>query len=321
MTSFLSSDINNLQVFLRQYSLGNAERVDTTYTARTHHTCRFQLTPTDQATPNPYLLTVVEPAAKERMAFSAALIEYLYTKGVPVTPCIKNQQDSCISLFGDSPALLFALPDGTPPSQTVVTCQEIGSFLGKMHACSQQFETTYGNPRSLVWLNLAAEELLSSLSTGDAALLKEQLERFKRAIDVNPELPRGALIGSLFPDQLFFQGETLQAVTGFYFSCTDWLLFDVAQAVNEWCCDDNGELDRKLTNALLCAYHEERPFTPCENQYWQDILCFSATRFWVSRLLTSLLPEQTGSPSIKHDPDEYKQKLLRRITGYQPLPG
>lgn len=321
MASFLTSDINNLQVFLNQYSLGDADRIEATYTARTHHTCRFQLKSTQSSVSGSFLLVVVEPAAEGRLAFSAALIEHLHNRDIPVTPCLSNNQNSYISLFGDSPALLFKLPEGQPPHQPdLATCKAIGAFLGKMHAGSQGFSLSYGNPRSLVWLNLATEELLPQLAKGDAALLTEQLLRFKHTIDSNPDLPSGALIGSLFADQLFFQGETLQAVTGFYFSCTDWLLFDVAQAVNEWCCDEHGELDRQLTQVLLCAYHSERPFTACEGQYWQDILCFSATRFWVSRLLTSLPSESEATPSIAHDPEEYQQKLQRRITGYYPLP-
>tara|TARA_R110000822_G_scaffold187752_8_gene326574 strand:+ start:7749 stop:8717 length:969 start_codon:yes stop_codon:yes gene_type:complete len=321
MVSFQTTDINNLQTFLSQYTLGDADRIDTTYTARTHHTCRFQLISPGSTTPSLFLLVAVEPAAEERLLFCSSLIEYIHSQGLPVTPCLHNKKNSYISLFGDSPALLFKLPDGQPPSPSKITsCQEIGAFLGKMHAKSAYFSPTYGNPRSLVWLNLAAEELLPQLSTGDAALLSEQLARFKHTIERDPDLPSGPLIGSLFKDQLFFKEDSLQAVTGFYFCCTDWLLLDVAQAVNEWCCDEQGELDQQLTKALLCAYHAERPFTPCENQYWQDMLCFSATRFWVSRLLTSLITDQVDSPSVKHAPEEYKQKLRRRITGYCPLP-
>lgn len=331
MDSFPIADQNSVNAFLKQYELGKNCQIKTCYTARTHHTCQFQLDCSDTDKAENFLLLIVNPASRDHLVFTSSLIEHLTSKNTPVTPCIKNNQEEYISLFGHCPALLFQLPDGHAPNHNNENvCQQIGAFLGKMHANSAGLSTTYGNPRSLVWLNLSAEELLPQLSVGDASLLREQLDRFKSTIDNNPDLPAGPLIGSLFKDQLFFQGGpiqdaplqngSLQAVTGFYFSCTDWLLLDVAQAVNEWCCNEQGELDKDLTKALLYAYHQERPFTPCESQYWQDILCFSATRFWISRLLTSLIPERAGCPSIKHDPDEYKQKLLRRITGYCPLP-
>jgi homoserine kinase type II len=331
MDSFPIADQNSVNTFLKQYELGKNCHIKTCYTARTHHTCQFQLDCSDIGKTENFLLLAVEPASKDHLAFTASLIEHLARQDTPVTPCIKNSRNEYLSLFGHCPALLFQLPEHQSPIlQNGGSCQQIGAFLGKMHANSAGFSETYGNTRSLVWLNLSANELLPQLSTGDASLLREQLDRFKNTIDSKPDLPSGPLIGSLFKDQLFFQDDsiqesrlhtsTLQAVTGFYFSCTDWFLLDVAQAVNEWCCNEQGELDKDLTKALLCAYHQERPFTPCENQYWQDVLCFSATRFWVSRLLTSLIPEQAGCPSIKHDPDEYKQKLHRRITGYCPLP-
>lgn len=326
MAAFQVSDLNSIKNFLTQYSLGEGYQgescqIHTSYSARTHHTCRFQLTFTDSTDIRRFLLLAVEQTALDRLVFTSSLIEYLASQSILVTPCIKNQQGEYVTQFGDCPALLLELPNGIHPThQSTTTCEQIGTFLGKMHANSNNFSKKYGNPRSLVWLNLSAEELLPQLSIGDASLLKEQLERFKATVDSQPNLPSGPLIGSLFKDQLFFEQEQLQAVTGFYFSCTDWLLLDVAQAVNEWCCNDMGELDKHLTKVLLAAYHQERPFTPCENQYWQDILCFSATRFWVSRLLTSLIPERAGCPSVQHDPEEYKKKLKRRITGYCPLP-
>lgn len=326
MASFQICDQHSIKTFLTQYNLvkgsqGGDCQINAAYSARTHHTCRFQLDSENSIGVRRFLLLAVEQTALDRLVFTASLIEYLIKQDISVTPCIKNQKGKYISQFGDYPALLLELPHGTHPEhQEKTVCEQIGTFLGKMHAKSVDFFEEYGNPRSLVWLNLSAEELLPQLSIGDASLLKEQLERFKSTVDSQPDLPSGPLIGSLFKDQLFFDNESLQAVTGFYFSCTDWLLLDVAQAVNEWCCNEQGELDKHLTKALLAAYHQERPFTPCENQYWQDVLCFSATRFWVSRLLTSLIPERAGCPSIQHDPEEYKNKLKRRITGYCPLP-
>jgi homoserine kinase type II len=326
MDEFPVSNQESLITFLSQYALSepcqaNTPNISATYTARSHHTCRFYLSDSDTSADNAYLLLVVEPEALDRLTFTASLIEHHINKNSPVTPCLKNKLGQYISLFDHCPALLFSLPDGQPPiNKNSSICTQIGSLLGKIHANSSDFSATYGNPRSLVWLNLSADELLPELSTGDASLLKEQLDRFKSTVDAKPNLPNGPLIGSLFKDQLYFQGEKLTAVTGFYFSCTDWLLLDVAQAVNEWCCNEHGELDKHLTKALLSAYHAERPFTPCEGQYWQDILCFSATRFWVSRLLTSLIPDRAGCPSVQHNPGEYKEKLRRRITGYCPLP-
>jgi len=314
MSSFPTPDIQALRDFLVQYSLGGDVHIEASYTARNHLTCRFRCT----QPPQRLLLVTVAPGARDRLLYASRLVQHLLQQGLPVSPVVTTRQGDMLSGFGDNPALLYQLPEGAPPAhQNVQACRIIGDFLGRMHASSTQFQHEHPNPRSLVWLNFAADELAPELSAGDESLLREQLDRFKRTVDAAPLLPRGPLIGSLFADQLFFQDDQLVAVCGFYFSCSDWLLLDVAQAVNEWCCNPHGELEKSLCHALLDAYAARRPFTTVESQYWQDILCFSATRFWVSRLLSKARPQGSHAP---RDPEEYKQKLQRRLMGYCPLP-
>ncbi|WP_461481100.1 phosphotransferase [Porticoccus sp.] len=317
MSSFLIPDIGTIRAFLGQYSLHHDVEIEATYVARNHLTCRFHCTPPQSGR---FLLVAVVAGARDRLNYSSLLVQHLAGRGLPVAPCVSSRQGDLIANYGDHPALLFQLPEGdTPSHQNLHVCQQIGAFLGKMHTNSSSFEPEYCNPRSLVWLNFAATELAPILSAGEESLLREQLARFKRTVETVPELPTGPLIGSIFADQLFFKDGQLAAVTGFYFSCSDWWLLDVAQAVNEWCCNPHGELDKQLCHGLLNAYRAERPFTAAEGQYWQDILCFSATRFWVSRLLTSLSTEGDSS-ARKGDPEEYRQKLQRRLMSYYPLP-
>lgn len=315
MSSFPAPDNHVISHFLEQYPhLGDA-CIDATYIAKNHMTCRFHCA---QPQPVHYLMVAAVPGAKERLLFSAALVEYLFSEGLRVTPVIRTISGDSLAWYDDNPALLFRIPEGhSPQHHSADTCRQIGDFLGEMHASSAHFAASYNNPRSLLWLNFASKELAPHLSIGDLSLLEEQLNRFKRTIDARPNLPSGPLIGSLFSDQLIFSEGQLSAVTGFYFSCTDWFLLDVAQAVNEWCCDPHGELDKHLCSALLNAYAANRPFNHTESQYWQDILCFSATRFWVSRLLSKYTSE--GSSSHR-DPEEYLQKLERRLMSYYPLP-
>ena len=317
MSSFLTPDIASIRSFLEQYSLDHDIEIESTYVARNHLTCRFHFM---QPHSGRHLLVAVAQGAKDRLNYSSLLVQHLVKKGLPVAPSVSSQQGTIITRYGDHPALLFQLPEGhAPEHQNLGTCQQIGSFLGKMHTNSCTFTPEYCNPRSLVWLSFAAQELTPILSTGEESLLREQLSRFKRTVEAAPDLPTGPLIGSLFDEQLIFSDGQLAAVTGFYFSCSDWWLLDVAQAVNEWCCNAHGELDKQLCQGLLNAYHVERPFTATEGQYWQDILCFSATRFWVSRLLTSLSTEGDSS-AFRNDPEEYHQKLQRRLMSYYPLP-
>ena len=168
MASFPVLDLKGLKAFLSQYQLDEPCHIDSSYRARAHSTCRFHISNPGTAATQAYLLLVVEPNAVDHLTFICSLIEHLVNQDTSVTPCLKNQQDEYISLFGHCPAILFHLPRNLPPTNQNLTtshCGEIGTFLGKMHTNSKGFNKTYGNPRSLVWLNLAADELLPQLST------------------------------------------------------------------------------------------------------------------------------------------------------------
>ncbi len=79
-------------------------------------------------------------------------------------------------------------------------------------------------------------------------------------------------------------------------------------------------MDRDLARALLESYHDIRPFNRAERQYWQDLLCFAATRFWVSRLLAVHAPQATPGNSALKEPDVYRGKLRQRLIGCPALP-
>ena len=172
MSSFLLPDIRTLNHFLVQYS---PERlvagIDAIYSARNHLTCRFSVGAGDR-----FFLVVAGEAARDRLAFSARLVNYLRGQQIPVTPCLADHSGHHVTNYGESPALLFQLPEGQAPEQPNPSiCQEIGTFLGRMHASTCGFSEQHSNPRSLIWLDLAAQEVIDQLSAGDAALLKEQL--------------------------------------------------------------------------------------------------------------------------------------------------
>lgn len=327
---FVRPEPEALSAFLVPFGRGKVISIHSIYPARTHLTCHFSCysSPDSSSAQQHLQLVTMLSGEQQRLEFAIRLNHYLQQHNLPISPIlgVQGQEKQYIGTLNNHPAIVFELPEhlGHLPEKHI-TCQQIGEFLGKMHHHSQHFTEKQINPRSLLWLQWATESLKPHLSIGDTALLQEQVNRLKKTSDASPNLPIGGLLGSCFQDQLIFKGNILQQVTGFYFCCSDWLLLDVAQAVNEWCCDTNGALDAELADQLLNAYQQYRPFTTTENQYWQDILCFSATRFWVSRLLTQYMTSEnyrlpSTTKNIRQNPDEYRHKLQHRIYGFHPLP-
>ncbi|MBV1932510.1 MAG: phosphotransferase [Porticoccaceae bacterium] len=290
-----------------------------------------------------WVLTVLEVENPQQTEFSVALIKLLCHKGLPVPPLAVNTRGEAVHQIAGKKALLASKAKGVHPGvlddgQSVVTpqhCAAIGDFLGRMHRQSAAFTYRHDNPYGLAWAVSTAETLGSSLSPEDRLLIDGQLSRQQQLRMQSPEqdyvsseqsnaMPTGLIHADLFRDNALFDGSRLSAVIDFQSACTDWLLLDVAIAVNDWASSVDGEIDSALAEALLNAYAKQRPFIQLERERWQDVLCFAALQFWLSRLLTQFLlsspdgqSELTGRPS--KDPEQYARMLRSRVRGLAPL--
>ena len=73
------------------------------------------------------------------------------------------------------------------------------------------------------------------------------------------DLPQGVIHADLFPDNVFFLGDTLSGLIDFYFACTDALAYDVAICLNAWCFEADHSYNVTKGRALLQAYARVRP--------------------------------------------------------------
>lgn len=307
--------------FLAHYPLGRLLAVEPS-TAGIENTTYFittelltaELTTTElittenQAAEAEWVLTLIEHAPVEQVDFTARLLTFLSARGLPVPAPQCDHEGQPWRWLHDKPTwLIRKVPGHHPTRPTETECRAIGDFLGAAHRAVEQFDADLARPehpnsRGLDWLHEVAPSL--SLSHDLRALLDSQLATWEAL--QHQHLPRGAIHADLFHDNALFEEGRLVAVIDFLFSCTDWLLLDVAIAVNDWCDDGRGQLDKTRAHALLAAYSRHRPFTVAEHQHWQAMLALAATRFWVSRL-------QPSSDQQTKDPDEYLRMVRNRL--------
>src|SRR5947209_18253667 len=74
-------------------------------------------------------------------------------------------------------------------------------------------------------------------------------------------LPEGVIHADLFPDNVFFLGDTLSGLIDFYFACTDALAYDVAVCLNAWCFEVDHSYNVTKGQSLLTAYMAVRPLS------------------------------------------------------------
>lgn len=251
-----------------------------------------------------WVLTLIEHAPTEQVDFTAQLLTFLNHRELPVPAPLSGHDGRLWRRLHDKPAwLIEKIPGQHPTLISSNHCSVIGDFLGAVHRATEHFDAEHRNSRGLDWLRQTASEL--PLSDDREALLAAQMAAWDSLLD--EPLPRGAIHADLFHDNALFQQDRLVAVIDFLFCCTDWLLLDVAIAVNDWCDNGRGQLDAVRAHALLAAYSRHRPFTVAEHQHWPAMLALAATRFWVSRL-------QPSSDQQTKDPDEYLRIVQDRLT-------
>ncbi len=274
-----------------------------------------------------WVLSVLEEGDNRQIVFTVELTTLLHNAGLSVPCPIADKTGEPLQMIAGKPALLFPRAVGSHPLiPDIPQCAAIGDFLGRMHAVAAQLtgdrQAPGAAPNLLATLPLALQqgEWCNSLSAADNALLQTQIDCGERLSAARGDLPSGAIHADLFRDNTFFEGSKLTAVIDFHSARTDWLLWDVAIAVNDWCCDERGIIDVERCAALLQAYGRQRPFVPVEYLMWPDVLSYSACLFWVSRLLAQLRPADNGVLAQQKDPDEYRLKLLQRMTFAPALP-
>lgn len=328
MAVYTAIDGVQLQALLDDLNLGRlrefagvADGVEnTTYFVTTEST-RKDATQSDA---REWVLTIVEVDDRQQTAFSTALMVLLHRAGLPVPLLVRAHNNSAIHRIAGKNALLASRAAGAHLHDiSAEHCAVIGQFLGQMHLATAAYPHQRANRFGLTWA-LSAVAALPREEDGARYLIKEQLLRLRRLGERINGLPRGPIHGDLFRDNALFVDGRLSAVIDFQSACTDWLLLDVAIAINDWSSTDDGQLDAKRAGALLHGYQAQRVFTALEREAWQDILCIAATRFWLSRLLTRCQRraldgiELTGRSG--KDPEQYERILGHRINGVVALP-
>ena len=269
-----------------------------------------------------YVLTLFEDLSRAELPYYLHLMAHLARHGLPVPGPIANRDNEYLGTLENRPAALVVRLSGRSEMQPGVShCEKIGAMLAGLHLAGQSYGRKQDNPRGAAWRSACAAIVRPYLPAEEQALLDAELA-FQARLDVST-LPAGAIHADLFRDNVLWDDDDGQLRVGgvidFYFAGTDVLLFDVAVTVNDWCSLADGELDPARTQALLEAYHAERPFTAAERAAWPAMLRAAALRFWLSRADDFHLP-RAGEMVLVKDPDEYRDILRLRVHGVPPLP-
>jgi homoserine kinase type II len=273
-----------------------------------------------------FVLTLFEDLSYDELPYFVDLTDHLVVNNVTVPAPLRDEDGAALSMLSDKPALLFPRFAGDHLARSEIgvnECGIMGRELARLHVAGQEFKTERHSHRGQPWWNELGPRAAQCIGGADATMLMMAIGQYDAMQTQQPDLPMGVVHGDLFHDNALFHHGQLSATIDLYNASNDYLLFDVAITVNDWCIAPDGSIDPSLYDAFLQAYTQVRAFNSAEKQYWNAMLIAAAMRFWLSRLETfhglDSHQREEGVTVLK-DPDVFKDILSHRMQQVHQLP-
>lgn len=305
MAVYTDVDDDELADFLGRYDLGQliaykgiAEGVENT---------NYFL----ETTAGKFILTLYERrVSRHDLPYFLGLLEHLSENGIKCPLPVKTRSGERLSELAGRAAAIVTFLDGyclhTPKARH---CHDVGTALAGLHGAGKSFAMQRKNALGKSdWRPLF--ELISSrvetIETGLAAMLENELDWLDQNWPTG--LETGVIHADLFPDNVFFLGDTLSGLIDFYFACNDALALDVTICLNAWCFDRGHRFDLEKGKALLAGYQNQRPLTSGEREVLPILARGAATRFLLTRSYDWLHASKDALVR-PHNPADYIERL------------
>lgn len=294
----------DLGAFLARYDIGEATRF--TEIVEGVENTNFRLE-TDKGR---YVLTLFERRVRPRdLPFFLGLKAHLAQRGFPCPLPVSARDGAALQGLNKRPAAIVTFLDGRPvEAPGPHHLAELGRAMARMHLAAKDFPHTRRNDLSLDGWRKLADACAARPHAPDGLLTLARESLGEVAAGWPRGLPKGVVHADLFPDNVLWTGERITGVIDFYFSCTDYLAYDLAVALNAWCFDNDGAFRRACARALFEGYAEERPLRAAERAAFPILAKGAALRFLLTRLYDQL-NQVEGAVVVVKDPVEYAGKL------------
>lgn len=259
-----------------------------------------------------FILTVFEKrTSADDLPFFFDYMAHLRKAGIYCpTVILDKDHRQVIKIAGKSAALISFL-EGRNIDASEITpqiCYEAGILLARMHDAAQSFGPSRDNSMSLpAWKNIF-EKIKTSIDQIDKnlrPLIEGELIAAENLWQA--DLPKAVIHADFFPDNVFLRNHHVEGVIDFYFSSRDFLLYDLAIAVNAWCFE-KGEFNRERFDHMIKGYETKRGLSGKERDAFQPMARAAALRILMTRSHDWLMRD-TGALVKPKDPLEYKRIL------------
>ena len=261
-----------------------------------------------------FILTIYEKRVKsEDLPFFSNLMSSLNKSNFKCpAPIINNQNETITDFEGKKLMIVSFLEGKAKQSLSPLNCKSVGIEVANMHKITSNFKFKRDNDLSVKsWRTLfnSVKDKCSKIHKDLPKLIEENLGDVEKNWPVN--LPRGIIHADLFHDNIFFIKDKFSGIIDFYFSCEDFLAFEIAICFNALCFDGLKEnLSFNVTKAknFIEGYTSIRKLNDEEKNNIKVLSQGAALRFLLTRVFDAINKVEGAIVKIK-DPVEYLKRL------------
>ena len=301
MAVFTKLEKNEIEDFLKDYSIGNLISFEGIVKG-TENTNYKIIT-----TKNKYILTILEKRVQpEDLPFFMDLQNELAAHGFDCPLPVKNNKKSIINKLKDKNAVIITFLQGENLTNVMPEhCYELGLKIAKFTNITKNLNLSRPNSVGYkTWVSIYEnfKNINNESYQEYFQILSKELIFLKNNWPTN--LPTAIIHADLFIDNILFIKNKISGIIDFYFSCNDFIAYELALTINAWCFNKDVTFNYKNYNSLMMGFENISSLNIQEKASMNVLLRGAAVRILVTRLHDKIFHPDDALVKLK-DPKEY----------------
>ena len=305
MAVFTELNKHEIEDFLKDFTIGNL--ISFEGIVKGTENSNFKIITTE----NKYILTILEKrVVEEDLPFFMTLQNKLVEHGFNCPKPIKNNKNLVINKLKNKNAVIISFLDGENLSTIMPeNCYELGSKIAEFTNITKKLKLLRANSLNYdSWVKIfeSFKNINDNSYEEYFAVLNEELIFLKNNWPNN--LPTAIIHADLFVDNVLFKNNKISGIIDFYFSCNDFIAYELALTANDWCFNKDGTFNLDNFNSLIMGYNNITTLNSEEKSSMNVLFRGAAVRILVTRLYDKIFHPNEGLNELK-DPEEYLKIL------------
>ena len=301
MAVFTKLEKNEIEDFLKDYSIGNLISFEGIVKG-TENTNYKIIT-----SKNKYILTILEKRVQpEDLPFFMDLQNELAAHGFDCPLPVKNNKKSIINKLKDKNAVIITFLQGENLTNVMPEhCHELGLKIAQFTNITKNLNLSRPNSVGYkTWVSIYEnfKNINNESYQEYFQILSKELIFLKNNWPTN--LPTAIIHADLFIDNILFIKNKISGIIDFYFSCNDFIAYELALTINAWCFNKDVTFNYKNYNSLMMGFENISSLNIEEKASMNVLLRGAAVRILVTRLHDKIFHPDDALVKLK-DPKEY----------------